>query len=149
MAHFAQLDENNFVIDTIVIGNDDIDDTEQSGLDYIANELKLEGTWKKYSYNTFANKHWIMDENGRTLSDTQEKAFRGNYAETEGGYYDPVNDVFILPSPHDGFILSEDYQWRPPVLYPNMNEDGTLINPDETRTWHWDEVNHIWVEDTE
>jgi hypothetical protein len=58
MAHFAQLDDNNIVQQVIVISNDvcgeptlDYPDTEAAGRAFIANTLKLGGTWKQCSYN--------------------------------------------------------------------------------------------------
>ena len=55
MAHFAQVDNNNKVVQVIVIDNNDIiingKESEQAGKDFIANVLKLEGTWLQTSYN--------------------------------------------------------------------------------------------------
>jgi len=50
MAHFAQLDENNIVQQVIVIDNKHAQ-TEDAGLDYIKDVLKLDGTWIQTSYN--------------------------------------------------------------------------------------------------
>jgi hypothetical protein len=84
MAHFAELDGTNTVLRVIVISNDvcgeptlAFPDTEAAGRAFIANTLKLGGTWKQTSYN--AN-------------------FRGKYAGI-GDTYDAVNDVFVSPSP--------------------------------------------------
>ena len=81
MAHFAKI-ENNIVTQVIVLGNDvcgeptlDFPDTCAAGRAFIANTLKLEGTWKQTSYNS---------------------NFRGTYAGI-GYTYDPVNDVFVAP----------------------------------------------------
>jgi len=51
MAHFAKLDENNVVIEIIVIDND-LAITEQQGINYIKNVLKLDGVWLQTSYNS-------------------------------------------------------------------------------------------------
>lgn len=84
MAHFAQLNADHIVQQVIVISNDvcgeptlDFPDTEAAGRAFIANTLKLGGTWKQTSYN--AN-------------------FRGKYAGI-GDIYDAVNDVFVAPTP--------------------------------------------------
>lgn len=81
MAHFAKI-ENNIVTQVIVINNDvcgeptlDFPETENAGRAFIANTLKLEGTWKQTSYNG---------------------NFRGVYAGI-GYTYDAVNDVFVAP----------------------------------------------------
>jgi|LauGreSBDMM110SN_4_FD.fasta_scaffold90356_2 hypothetical protein len=50
MAHFAQLNNNNVVMQVIVVDNNDAV-TEQDGIDYIKNVLKIEGTWVQTSYN--------------------------------------------------------------------------------------------------
>lgn len=81
MAHFAKI-ENNVVTQVIVVSNDVcgeptfvFPDTDGAGRAFIANTLKLAGTWKQTSYNG---------------------NFRGVYAGI-GFTYDAVNDVFIAP----------------------------------------------------
>jgi hypothetical protein len=73
MAHFAKLNDNNVVEQIIVIDNE-FAQTEQLGIDYITNKLKLEGTWVQTSYN--AN-------------------LRGKYAAVTD-IYDSEQDVFIF-----------------------------------------------------
>lgn len=82
MAYFAELDNDNKVLRVISVSNDvcgeptlDFPDTCAAGRAFIANTLKLGGTWKQTSYN--AN-------------------FRGKYAGI-GDTYDAVNDVFVAP----------------------------------------------------
>jgi len=80
MAHFAELNNDNTVIRVIVISNGDCDGgdfpvSEAVGQSFIANTLKLGGTWKQTSYN---------------------KNFRGKYAGI-GDIYDADNDVFVAP----------------------------------------------------
>jgi hypothetical protein len=80
MAHFAELNENNIVVRVIVISNEDCQDSnsnesEEAGIDFIVNKLKLEGTWKQTSYNN---------------------NFRGTYAGV-GFTYDEVTDEFVKP----------------------------------------------------
>ncbi len=81
MAHFAELVDNT-VVRVIVISNDvcgeptlTFPDTDSAGRAFIANTLKLAGTWKQTSYNN---------------------NFRGVYAGI-GYTYDAVNDVFVAP----------------------------------------------------
>jgi hypothetical protein len=83
MAYFAELDETNTVLRVISVSNEvcgeptlAFPDTEAAGRAFIANTLKLAGTWKQTSYN--AN-------------------FRGKYAGI-GDTYDAVNDVFVSPT---------------------------------------------------
>ena len=81
MAYFAKL-ENNTVVQVISISNDvcgeptlGFPDTEGAGRAFIANTLKLAGTWKQTSYNN---------------------NFRGTYAGI-GYTYDADLDEFIAP----------------------------------------------------
>ena len=81
MAHFAKLN-NNVVTQVIVLSNDvcgeptlDFPETEALGQTFIANTLKLAGTWKQTSYNG---------------------NFRGRYAGI-GYTYDAELDEFIAP----------------------------------------------------
>ena len=83
MAYFAELDDTNTVLRVISVSNDvcgeptlAFPDTDAAGRAFIANTLKLAGTWKQTSYN--AN-------------------FRGKYAGI-GDTYDAVNDVFVSPT---------------------------------------------------
>jgi hypothetical protein len=58
MASFAKLDNTNTVIEVIAISNEicgeptlAFPDTDSAGRAFIANGLKLEGTWLQTSYN--------------------------------------------------------------------------------------------------
>lgn len=48
MAHFAQIDENNVVVQVLVVP----DKEEHRGQDFLANDLKLGGRWIQTSYNS-------------------------------------------------------------------------------------------------
>lgn len=71
MAHFAEIDVDNKVIRVLNVP----DEQENRGQEFLANDLKLGGTWIQTSYN-----HKI----------------RGKFAGI-GDIYDEVNDVFISP----------------------------------------------------
>ena len=93
MAHFAQLDDTNTVIQVIVISNDDapgdLPESETLGQAFIAT-LGLDGVWKQTSYN--AN-------------------FRKNYAGV-GYTYDATRDAFIPPKTDGNWVLNETTcQW--------------------------------------
>lgn len=47
MAHFAQIDENNLVLQVLVVPNEQ----EHRGQDFLANDCGLGGTWVQTSYN--------------------------------------------------------------------------------------------------
>jgi hypothetical protein len=94
MAHFAQIDENNIVIQVLVVP----DNAEDRGQDYLANDLGLGGTWVQTSYNA---------------------RIRKNYAGV-GFTYDSVRDAFIAPKPYDSWLLNEDTCcWEAPVARPD------------------------------
>ena len=79
MAHFAQLNDQNIVQQVIVISDsvvpDPAPDNEAAGQAFIADVLRLAGTWKQTSYNG---------------------NFRGVYAGI-GYTYDPDLDEFVPP----------------------------------------------------
>ena len=82
MAHFAQIDNNNIVLQVLVIPSFQ----EHRGQEYLANDLNLGGIWKQTSYNN---------------------RIRKNYAGI-GFTYDEIKDAFIPPKPGDNYILNED-----------------------------------------
>ncbi len=47
MAHFAQLDENNVVLQVVVVDNSQ----EHRGQEFLAEDCNLGGTWVQTSYN--------------------------------------------------------------------------------------------------
>ncbi len=82
MAHFAQLDENNVVLQVIVVNNAVIDDlpfpeSEPIGVEFCQSLYGVDTVWKQTSYNG---------------------NFRGVYAGI-GYSYDPVLDIFVPPPP--------------------------------------------------
>lgn len=118
MAHFAQLDTNNVVIQVIVIANEELLDngveSEVKGIEFCSNLLG--GNWKKTSYNA---------------------KIRKNYAGI-GYTYDEGRDAFIPPKPYNSWLLDEDTcQWKAPVDYPIDNKRYTW----NEETLAWDAIN--------
>lgn len=96
MAHFAQVDENNIVVQVIVA-----DSQEWC-------EANLGGTWIQTSYNTFAGEHKL---GGTPL--------RKNYAGI-GYKYDAERDAFIPPQLFPSWSLNEQTcLYEPPIPYPS------------------------------
>ena len=97
MAHFAQIDENNMVIQIIVVHNNELIDengVEQENLGVQFCQNLLGGNWKQTSYNG---------------------NFRKNYAGV-GYAYDAQRDAFIPPQPSPSWVLEEETcQWTEPV----------------------------------
>jgi len=115
MAHFAQLDENNIVVQ-VIVGVDEPYDGETI---YQENTGKV---WKKTSYNTNAGQHLL----GGT-------PFRKNYAGI-GYFYDSIRDAFIPPKPYLSWTLDEQTcQWNPPVQYPS--DDNRYVWDESTISW--------------
>jgi hypothetical protein len=121
MAHFAKLDENNYVIAVHTVVNDIITinevEFEQVGVDFLTN-LHGYNSWKQTSYNG---------------------NFRKNYAGI-GYYYDEQRDAFIPPKPYPSWVLNEfSCLWESLVPYPN---DGNMYMwNEESQTW--DLINNI------
>jgi hypothetical protein len=126
MAHFAKLDENNFVV-FVTAGRDEDEDKE--------NELFLRtgDVYKRTSYNTHGGVHY-NPETGLPSED-QSKAFRKNYAGI-GFTYDEFRDAFIPPKPFSSWVLNEQScLWESPIPAPT---DGKM--------YAWDENTLSWVE---
>ena len=121
MSHFAQLDENNIVIN-ILVGNDEL---SNEGYDWIIENHQ--GRWIKTSYNTIGGVH---SKGGFAL--------RKNFAQP-GYYYNEDLDAFIPPKPYNSWILDEDTcLWKPPTPAPN-NSPYT----------YWDEPTLTWIQHTQ
>jgi len=100
MAHFAQLDNTNTVLQVIVVDNSELLDSagvevEQKGIDFCHNLFG--GTWIQTSVN---------------------KTIRGNFAEP-GMIYIPEHDAFMPPQPLPWYEISENYTWERP---PHIND---------------------------
>jgi hypothetical protein len=90
MAHFAQIDSNNVVVQVIVVS----DEHESNGSEW-CHEL-LGGTWLQTSYNN---------------------RIRKQYAGI-GYTYDADADVFVAPQPFPSWTLDNNHDWQPPTPMP-------------------------------
>lgn len=108
MAHFAEVDENNTVVRVLVVP----DSQEHRGEAFLANDLKLGGTWIQTSYN---------------------KTIRGNFAGVGFGYL-PEEDLFMPPKRFESWQLdAENAVWVAPIPMP---DDGLQYEWDEeSLTW--------------
>lgn len=123
MAHFAQIDENNIVINVIVAEQDFIDE----------GHVGDPASWLQTSYNTRGGIYYIPNTN--IPAEDQSKALRKNYAGL-GYTYDVERDAFIPPKEYNSWILNEvSCLWEAPVPYPN---DGNF--------YYWDEETLSWIE---
>lgn len=114
MAHFAQLDEENKVIQVIVADKEAV----------VAGVFGSPKTWLQTSYNTKYNQH------------PEGTPLRKNFAGV-GYTYDPALDAFIPPKPFISWLLNEDTcLWEAPKLKP---KDNKMYNWDESNI-SWVEV---------
>jgi hypothetical protein len=117
MAHFAQIDDNNIVIQVIVVANEELlldgVENENKGIEFCKSLLGDDTRWVQTSYNG---------------------TIRKNYAGI-GYTYDSVADHFFAPQPYASWIFDTDAKWQAPVEYPI---DG--------KNYIWDENNLEWQE---
>lgn len=121
MAHFAQLDENNIVIQVIVVHNNELimdgQENETKGILFCKSLYGEETRWKQTSYNG---------------------TIRKNYAGF-GYTYDAQRDAFIPPKPFNGWLLNETTcLWEAPIPYPTNGE-----------RYIWNEETGNWIQITE
>jgi hypothetical protein len=117
MAHFAEIDANNFVRRVIVVNNSELLDVNGVEREYLGAAFCTSlfgGTWIQTSYNGNVRK---------------------NFAGV-GHWYDPDRDAFIAPQPFDSWVLDEDTcTWVAPVPMPD--DGGRYV---------WDEATVSWIE---
>lgn len=120
MAHFAELDENNIVINVISCGNE-FENTGES-----INQEITGNVWKRTSYNTSNGIHTNGGE-----------PFRYNFAGI-GYTFDPTkgsDGAFIPTKPFESWTLNEETcTWQPPYPCP------------DSLAYFWDEDTTSWVE---
>ena len=118
MAHFAQLNENNVVLQVIVVHNNELlDDNNQEietlGVAFCQSLFGQDTVWRQTSYNA---------------------SIRKNYAGV-GFNYDADRDAFIPPKPFPSWVLDEDTcLWGAPTPMPT-----------EGGPYQWDEATTSWV----
>jgi hypothetical protein len=118
MAHFAQLDQNNVVLQVIKVDNSHCldqsgDESETVGIAY-CQSLYPNTNWKQSSYNGNIRKNhaWV------------------------GFTYDEQRDAFIPPKRFASWVLNEsNYYWYAPVA-----------RLDDDKIYDWDEATISWVE---
>jgi hypothetical protein len=106
MAHFAELDENNIVLQVLVTDND----FPNEGYDWLVETFG--GTWVQTSYNATIRKH-----------------FAG-----VGFSYNEALDAFIPPKPFDSWLLDEETcLWVAPTPMPT--DDKLYAWDEDAQTW--------------
>lgn len=116
MAHFAQLDDNNIVIQVIVVANE---------------ELLVDGVESEVKGILFCKS--LFGDHTKWIQTSYNGNIRKQYASI-GYIYDANADVFIAPQPFSSWLLNKNFEWQSPVPRPEGN------------FWDWDEDRLIWVE---
>jgi len=128
MAHFAELNSSNEVLQVVVISNEDVDanggDESTQAETFVASIVPYTTggvAWKQTSYNN---------------------NFRKQYAGINYTY-DSSKDMFISIKPYPSWSLDSNDDWKAPVTYPTVteiNSVGVVIS--------WDEDNQKWLGQT-
>lgn len=117
MAHFAQLDENNKVIQVIVVANEELMEdgveSEAKGIAFCKALLGEDTNWVQTSYNG---------------------NIRKNFAGVDFTY-DRIADHFFPPQPFPSWILNDSADWQAPVTKPESTK---------TTDWCWNESSLSW-----
>lgn len=120
MAHFARLDENNFVTEVLVVSDTDTADengqeSEEIGIQFCKNLFGQSTKWVQTSYNN---------------------NFRKRFAGI-GAKYIPETDIFTETKLYDSWTYNVTTdEWEPPIPKP---ADG------DNYTWEWNEDNQTWT----
>ena len=124
MAHFAQIDYENKVIRVSVVANEDIldddgNESEEVGIEYLKSIHGPHTMWIKTSYNN---------------------NFRCRYAGI-GMVYNNQYDVFLAPQPYPSWTLNtETYEWDSPVPEPELTEE----QKESGSYYEWNEETQEW-----
>ena len=118
MAHFAELDENNTVLQVIVVHNNELMDGETES------EVKGVG----FCVSLFGGSNWVQTSYNGNI----RKQFAGI-----GYTYGDTNEVFIAPQPYPSWSLDDSFDWQPPTATPD--DDKQYSWNEETQSW--DELN--------
>lgn len=116
MAHFAELDSNNIVINVVRVADGELLETDGT-------ESELKG--KQFLNDVLGQSTWVQTSINGTI--------RKNYAGI-GDTYDSTKDAFIKPQPYSSWTLNETTCiWEAPSPYPT---DGNI--------YRWNEADQQW-----
>jgi hypothetical protein len=115
MAHFAELDENNVVLQVIVVHNNELLDDE-------GQENEAKGV--EFCSTLFGHNNWVQTSYNHSM----RKQFAG-----VGFTYDDVNDIFVAPQPYPSWSLDDNSDWQPPTPMPE--DDNIYSWNEDTQSW--------------
>lgn len=125
MAHFAQLNSENVVIQVIVVNDNEAPD-EKTGIVFCQSLYGSDTIWKQTSYNSHGGIHYGNDNNP-----DDKPAFRKNFAGI-GLTYDATRDAFIAPQPEfPSWTLNEETcLWEAPTPKPTDGKKYQWVEAD-------------------
>ncbi len=129
MAHFAQLNHSDLVINVEIVNNNILldengNEDEKIGIGHLKSIYGSETIWVQTSYNN---------------------NIRCRYA-GPGMSYNREYDVFLYPKPYQSWTLNiENYLWEPPIPEPELTEEQI----ESESYYEWNEETQEWELKTE
>ena len=114
MAHFAELDENNTVLQVIVVHNNELLDGETES------EAKGVG----FCSTLFGHTNWVQTSYNSNI--------RKQFA-AAGYTYDSDKDIFVAPAPYPSWSLDDNSDWQDPTPIPE--DDNKYSWNEDTQSW--------------
>lgn len=144
MAHYAEIDSNDKVID-VFPGKDETEATPDGFASWEEYYSNVTGNKiKRYSYNTRFGIHYTENEDGVPVaSDDQSKAFRGNAAGV-GALWSEEHQIFYQQkdTDKDSWTLNTTTgEWEAPIAKPADSDvqdyywKEELYQSDNTKGW--------------
>lgn len=130
MAHFAQIDDRNIVLQVLVIDQEEINTGRWGD----------PAKWIQTSYNTRGGVYYIPNTN--TPDPDQSKAFRKNYAGVGFTWLPngPQGEGFVPPKPYASWVMNSfSYLWEAPVPYPAKPWPHGVMG------YRWNEATVSWA----
>jgi hypothetical protein len=116
MAHYAQLNENNIVLQVLYVDNKFILDENGNECEELAIKQCIEG---------------LNDPKANLVKTSYRGSIRVRYA-VIGGSYNQELDAFISPKPHPSWVLNEPtVTWEAPVPEPTDAPEGSYYQWNE------------------
>jgi len=140
MAHFAELDDNNIVVNLHRVENEALGDlpypeSEPVGIEFLRDLLGADKNFKQYSYNMRAGVHYNSDG-----TPSGQTGFRKNIAAI-GGKYDATRDAFVQARPYASWTFDETKCiWEAPTPQPPCEGEGS-----DRVCYAWDENQKKWI----
>ena len=130
MAHFAEIDDNNKVLRTVVGCDMDVDANGGDQSDTAAEHFKSVAP---------------LSENGiKWVQTSYNNNFRGNFA-GQGFEWDEANNIFWPLQPYDSWTKDiASAKWVAPVTKPTWTEEERSLE----HSIVWDEPNLRWVKES-